>query len=204
MNYPPNHILTHSGRLVNPLDLKPELIDREDIAISLSRIPRFLGHTAPKPYTVAEHCVRVARTLTIFTPAARLAALLHDAHEAYCGDVPRPIRLALRLADGRTWEDVEAAARRQVHLAFGLPEVLPGGWEAAIRVADDAMLAAELHQLMGQPAPVSTRDDPKQILCSPWDQDRALTAFLDLLEAYQTSDQARIGGKNNERQTQTP
>ena len=60
------------------------------LAISLSRINRWNGNTS-RPYSVAEHSIRVARIL----PAGlKLAGLIHDAAEAFVGDLPYPIRQA--------------------------------------------------------------------------------------------------------------
>lgn len=60
------------------------------IAISLARINRWNGNTS-RPYSVAEHSIRVARIL----PAGlKLAGLIHDAAESFIGDLPYPIRQA--------------------------------------------------------------------------------------------------------------
>ena len=66
-----------------------------DVAHSLSLTARFRGHTEGL-YTVAEHSLLVYR-LAERTRAIRdvlVAALMHDAHEAYFGDVPSPMKWA--------------------------------------------------------------------------------------------------------------
>lgn len=60
-----------------------------EIAESLSRICRFNGHLGWE--SVATHSIRVARALGYAAPRVQLAALLHDAHEAYIGDIPGPL-----------------------------------------------------------------------------------------------------------------
>ena len=60
----------------------------EDIALSLSRQPRFLGHTH-KFYSVAQHSVLCA---FYANKEQKLDALLHDASEAYMGDLPKPLK----------------------------------------------------------------------------------------------------------------
>lgn len=61
----------------------------QEIAESLSRICRFNGHMGWE--SVATHSIRVARAVGIMSPRVQLAALLHDAHEAYIGDIPGPL-----------------------------------------------------------------------------------------------------------------
>lgn len=78
----------------NLFDLDPDanwLI--HEIAHSLAQINRFTGH-ASRPYSVAEHSLLVA-DLALGAGASasvQLAALLHDAHEAYAGDVSTPVK----------------------------------------------------------------------------------------------------------------
>lgn len=83
-----DYLKTRTGRLYweRPQDY---LFTIEEIAESLARTCRFNGHLGWE--TVAVHSVRVARRLDGERPAVRLAALLHDAHEAYTGDVPGPL-----------------------------------------------------------------------------------------------------------------
>jgi len=57
------------------------------IAFSLSHINRFCGHVGA--YSVAQHCVLVSRVLE---DEYKLAGLLHDASEAYIGDVISPVK----------------------------------------------------------------------------------------------------------------
>lgn len=86
---------TVSGKVVDPENIDPENIDIHDIAWSLSRISRFSGHTTTEiPYNVAQHCVFVAN-LMIEDGIEDLIVqygLLHDAAEAYIGDIPSPVK----------------------------------------------------------------------------------------------------------------
>jgi hypothetical protein len=64
----------------------------EDIAKALSHINRFCGRT-DAPFNVARHSIVVMLLLPPeASPHARLLALLHDAHEIYVGDIPRPFK----------------------------------------------------------------------------------------------------------------
>jgi hypothetical protein len=81
-------IQTYTGKQFWPLDPRPDDVDIHDIAHALSSICRFNGHTR-QFYSVAEHSVFVA----LYAPIEhRVAALLHDASEAYLCDLPRPIK----------------------------------------------------------------------------------------------------------------
>lgn len=66
-----------------------------DIAHALAMIPRFNGHVV-RHYSVAEHSVLVSRMLGRdgVEQDLTVAGLLHDAHEAYIGDIPSPLKWA--------------------------------------------------------------------------------------------------------------
>ena len=70
------------------LNPAPEEIDIRDIAHALALTCRYGGHCS-KFYSVAEHSVRMSY---LVEDRSRLAALLHDAEEAYLPDIPRPIK----------------------------------------------------------------------------------------------------------------
>ncbi len=102
-------IETYSGLYFDFTNPRAEDVCIEDIARALSMTPRFGGHTTSF-YSVAEHSVLV-RQLVIEAgrPDLGLAALLHDAHEAYVGDIPTPLKARVGdLLDDIT-EDVDWA-----------------------------------------------------------------------------------------------
>lgn len=82
---------SHSGKPFDLFDPKPEQIDIHDIAIALSRIARYNGHTK-EFYSVAEHCVIGSKLYPNITAKERLDILLHDAAEAYIGDIVDPLK----------------------------------------------------------------------------------------------------------------
>lgn len=84
---------TVSGRKIDVSNPDPNTIVIEDIAWALSRMPRFSGHSIPYvPYSVAQHCIRVAEDLADSGPRIQLLGLLHDAAEAYINDLPSPVK----------------------------------------------------------------------------------------------------------------
>jgi hypothetical protein len=90
------HIQTISGEMIPLASPEPHHIRLPEIALALSRIPRFNGHTL-QPWSVAQHSLLVLHLMPdTATPTERLAALLHDAHEAYIGDITSPVAAAIR------------------------------------------------------------------------------------------------------------
>jgi hypothetical protein len=80
--------------MLDVLHPNPDAIDIDDIAHALSQTCRFRG-MAWRYYSVAQHCCNVAAVLEHSFPSCReihLAGLLHDAAEAYLGDMPTPIK----------------------------------------------------------------------------------------------------------------
>lgn len=132
-------ILLRSGRYVDPLRLVPDDIAVEDIAQGLAFTCRFSGQCY-RYYSVAEHSLLVSR---LVAPAYELAALLHDAAEAYLGDIPTPLKYQQSFAFFRKAEERGQAAIAE---RFGLrPEELH---DPVIRHADLVALAIERRDLM--------------------------------------------------------
>lgn len=92
-----SRIMLASGALFDLLDPEASEFTLYDIAHGLGRVCRFAGHTN-RFYTVAEHCYHVSRLVGAEEEASALlarAALLHDASEAFIGDVTRPLKALL-------------------------------------------------------------------------------------------------------------
>ena len=111
-------IETSMGNYVNILDITPDMVVLDDIATSLSNICRFNGHL-PSFYSVAEHSVRVAWWLTDqgFTADIALTGLLHDAAEAYVGDMMRPLKRVPEME--AVFKPIEDHAMQVVHHVLG-------------------------------------------------------------------------------------
>ena len=94
-------IRTFTGKLVDPFNPDPNTIDIIDIAHGLSNICRYGGQCS-RFYSVAEHCCYVSDASP---EGSKLAALLHDASEAYIGDMIQPLKDSGRLGAFETIED---------------------------------------------------------------------------------------------------
>lgn len=79
---------TASGGAIYPLSPDPKDVSVYDIAYALGNVCRFGGHCRSF-YSVAQHSVLVAANVA---RELRYAALLHDAAEAYIGDLVRPAK----------------------------------------------------------------------------------------------------------------
>ena len=84
----PGVVRVHSGKLIDLCSPKEEDFTPEDIAWSLGTMVRYNGHI-PHPYTVARHSL----IMSYYVPYEyAMEALLHDAGEAYCGDIIYPLK----------------------------------------------------------------------------------------------------------------
>ena len=128
-------ILTRTGMPFDLLAPTAEMVQPLDIAHALAHLCRFNGHTL-QHYSVAEHSIRVAQLV----PAEhQLAALLHDATEAYVGDMVRPLKQVLP-----GYQQIEQRVWKAICQRFDLDPVLP----ECVHQADMVMLATERRDLM--------------------------------------------------------
>lgn len=81
-----------SGGRIDPHEVDSDLIELSDIVTTLSRLARWNGQ-GNDVITVAQHSCVVARYLAQNSPGVEYAVLglLHDAHEAYIGDIIVPV-----------------------------------------------------------------------------------------------------------------
>lgn len=118
----------------------PELkdINIEDIAWSLSNINRFNGHLQIQ-ISVARHSLEVSE---LVPEELQLAALLHDAPEAYLGDVTRPVKHYLKKS-GVDLDDYEGFWQNLIWRKYDCVPVNKEQ-EQIITDADDLQLAREI------------------------------------------------------------
>lgn len=162
-----------SGRLINLLQPDPTSIDIKDIAHTLGGINRFNG--APRQhYSVAQHSVLVSM---LCEPADAMKGLLHDAEEAYFGDVSSTLKKSPLMAAYRAAAENMRAVIFQV---YGLTPEIPD----SVHTADALMQNAEARAVLpvvpawveGLPVPVMRKP------IEPWSRDRAQAAFLHRFE----------------------
>lgn len=131
----PDCIRTVTGLYVNVFEPKPEMICITDIAHALSQQCRFGGHLSSF-YSVAEHSWYCSQ---LVKPKHQLAALLHDASEAYLLDIPSPIKRKLT-----NYAEIEDKLMRVIADKFGFKYPLHDD----VHFADTMALTTEWHTLM--------------------------------------------------------
>lgn len=136
-------IETYLGLRFDLLNPDPKAVHIEDIAHHLSLENRYNGATRI-PLSVAQHCILVSEQFTDFGEQA--FALLHDAHEAYCKDITRPLKTILTgyaaIADG-----IQQTIQSTL-LPAELLGRIDGEYLHRLKTADDAVCRAEAAFLM--------------------------------------------------------
>jgi len=165
---------TFNGRKYWPMSPRPHEVHIEDIAHSLSLQCRYAGHCI-KFYSVAEHSVLIARHLAAkHAPEVALAGLLHDAPEAYCVDIPRPLKPYLtnyRAIEQDNW--LAIAAR------FQLNRELP----REVHEADNRIIADELVNLREMSWHARYAGKELGVKLRYWSPEEAETEFLATFDA---------------------
>lgn len=140
-DYNKNWIQTFTGRKFFPLEPNIDEIDIRDIAHALSMLCRYVGHVS-KFYSVAEHSVRISRKLEErgYGLDIQRWGLLHDASEAYLGDVSRPVKHQKAMSGYRDAEEIlQALIARKFELSNSEPFV--------VRSIDTEILGTEAYFL---------------------------------------------------------
>jgi hypothetical protein len=128
---------TVSGRWVNPFDPDPDQLDPGDIARALANVCRFGGHCRAF-YSVAQHSVIVSEQVELRGGDVEdvFAALMHDATEAYLGDMPHPLKHRSPL--GAAFKEAEEHLERAIRERFAIKPDVP-----EIKRVDRSLLATE-------------------------------------------------------------
>lgn len=140
------YLETVSGRKVDVSNPDPSTIVIEDIAWALSRMPRFSGHSIPYvPYSVAQHCIRVAEELKPYGKLMQMHGLLHDAAEAYINDLPSPVKHIPEIHTVIKQLEDRLMAAIYKSLSLTLPT---DNEEKIIKIADKNQQAVEAYNFM--------------------------------------------------------
>ena len=173
-----------SGRAFYPLDPDPYEIDIADIAHALARCCRFAGHVT-RFYSVAEHSVHVSYEVA---DGMALEGLMHDASEAYIGDMIRPLKIAMD-----AYRAAEERLERMIAEVFGLR--FP--YYPDVKRADTALLMSERIALVKSPPfPWKERAEPSRQTIwalSPEEAERRFLArFRELTASTRRDDAGRV------------
>lgn len=157
--YTPNCIRTFTGIYMNVFEPTLDMIFIDDIAHALSNQCRFGGHL-PKFYSVAQHSILCS---SLVSDEYKLAALLHDASEAYLLDIPSPIKQGLS-----NYKEIEDKLMTLIAKKFGFKYPL----ELPVKEIDKKILNLEWEQLMIQKTII------EHFRC--WSPEYAKRRFLDV------------------------
>ena len=140
-----NCIMTYTGKRFDPTNPDISLVDIRDIAHALSLTCRGNGHVQTF-FSVGQHCLNCAKEAQArgYDRRVVLAALLHDASEAYMSDVPRPFKQALP-----EYVAAEESLLAQIYEKF-LGSPLTQEEQALIKAVDDDMLHYDMNALFRQ------------------------------------------------------
>lgn len=156
---------TYTGKTFQPFEPRVADVSIGDIAHALSMICRWAGHTSSF-YSVAQHSVLMAAKAP---PALAMQALLHDAPEAYLGDIPRPLKRHMA-----SYVAAEAAVWEVIAKAFDVPEAM----HPVVKALDDAILVDERRTLMAPGLDYGLAGPGLGITIVPWAPARAESEFL--------------------------
>jgi hypothetical protein len=162
---------TYTGQRFYPTAAEVDDVDPIDIAHALSLLCRYNGHVQ-RFYSVAEHCVHLSRAVA---PEHALWALLHDATEAYVGDMVRPLKVQIP-----AYVEVEDRLMTVIADRFDLcPKQMPD----EVKDADTRILLDERDVLMPNVRYAWDIDDlePLGVVIEGWAPATAEARYLDRL-----------------------
>lgn len=173
-----NTIITASGKYFDYDNPTIRQIDIEDIAIALGNTCRFGGHC--RFYSVAEHCFHCCEIAWSQEPENvpfQMLALMHDAAEAYIGDMPKPLKNIMP-----EFRDLENAIEAVIDARFDLDQ----SHKDKVKYIDLCMLKAEKRHLFPDDQLTwqgfgELPDIEPDIMC--WSPDESAKRFIEAFEA---------------------
>jgi 5'-deoxynucleotidase YfbR-like HD superfamily hydrolase len=192
---PGPYLQTVSGRWVNPFDPDPDQLDAGDIARALANQCRFGGHSRVF-YSVAQHSVIVSRLVEERGGDTEdaFAALMHDATEAYLGDMPHPLKHRSPL--GAAYKEAEDHLERAIRDRFRIKPDVP-----EIKRVDRALLASERRVFSAETWhwPELEGVEPLDLELTAWPPDEAARAFAERYAALDARRSQAFHGRFTDR-----
>jgi hypothetical protein len=207
-------VTTRAGGAVDLLAPRPEQISAQDIAWALGGLPRFTAHTS-KFYSVAEHCCHVSdwvmsrpmvrvdegewvlgetddqpgtRRVSRFSRqqlALALWGLLHDAAEAYTGDISSPMKQALRILNpgaSGSFKAIERGLNEAIFTALGVSGLVAIEEPEVIKRIDRRLLVDERSALLPRQSRTWSEavegQEPLGVVIGGWDREDARHQWL--------------------------
>lgn len=170
-----NWVQTRSGFAFDLRDPQPDMVRIDDIAWALAGINRFAAQS--EYYSVAQHSVHVSR---IVPPEHAFVGLMHDAAEAYVGDVSQPLKRML----GHAFTEVEDRVWRAICARFNMNPVLP----EVVKKADYLACMTERRDLFASHLPWPGEIEPLKEEIVP--SDDPCRSRLDFLSQF-----TQLGGR---------
>jgi|HubBroStandDraft_1064217.scaffolds.fasta_scaffold92962_3 hypothetical protein len=164
------YIRTFSGQKLYWSKLEDHTYSIVDIAHALALRVRWSGHVRYF-YSIAQHSVLVSY---LVEPEYQLAALLHDASEAYIADIPSPLKWYMAQQGNSLLKDLEEKIDCAIAYQFNFQ--FPR--HPSIKQADITLLATENRDLMPEGEERLRMQEPMAEHICAWDWRRAETLFL--------------------------
>ena len=161
-------IQTYSGVKFDLSEPKADMVSIKDIAHALSQICRFTGHSSIF-YSVAEHC---CLCYDVAPAGLKYEALLHDAPEAYYGDISTPLKKIFDFNIQTFSQNIDRVVRDALHLVY---DFVP----PKVKEIDGRMLATERIALLPKEPEWPNLDEPyPKLVPICWDSKTAEEEFL--------------------------
>ena len=171
----PTWMPTRTGRTIDLLEPDSDQIEIADISEALAKQCRFNGHCRDH-YSVAQHSVLVASHLP---RRHRIFGLLHDAHEAYMGDILAPVKNVMGGILNETQERLDAAIATRYHLPHWYAGARHATLRETIKAADQRALVTEWRDILSITSPACPiQAHPFLARVIPWTWHQAHDRFL--------------------------
>ncbi len=182
-----------------------EKITMSAIAHSLSRLPRFLGHTKVR-WMIAHHTLLVRDIVNQLLSSehdrhiAGIYALLHDAHEVIMGDVPAPVKKVWKENYNFDVKEFEKYLDKRIRTDLKVPLNPPAWVQEVINEADIYALKLERNSFMASKHDWMIDEIPIPSIVNPTfcpiTSTVTLTRFMmsELLHAKRMNDVANVAG----------